>query len=241
MAKTASDKPSAPAEEALKLQKKQARREAKLMLEIEEAKKQLKNAQKKQSKAQALVETRSTNVQSLETRLTELRAQSLEPEIETPPQSAEIEHQQELSEMESGFASSHEQQLASPEQEDQGKITSLTDQIIASPQVEGGTGIASSSSETGTSTSMNEEQTPPFVEESTPSEIMVVTNEVTEGVAAQENETAIKTEPAPTKTTPRKAPARKTAAARKPTTTRRPASSTRSRQSPQIPSKKEQP
>jgi hypothetical protein len=48
MAKTASDKPSAPAEEALKLQKKQARREAKLMLEIEEAKKQLKNAQKKQ-------------------------------------------------------------------------------------------------------------------------------------------------------------------------------------------------
>jgi len=241
MAKTASDKPAAPAEEALKLQKKQARREAKLMLEIEEAKKQLKNAQKKQSKAQALVEARSTYAQSLEARLTELRAQSLEPEIETPPQSAEIEHQQEQSEMESGFASSHEQQLASPEQEDQGKITSLTDQIIASPQVEGGTGIASSSSETGTSTSMNEEQTPPFVEESTPSEIMVVTNEVTEGVAAQENETAIKTEPAPTKTTPRKAPARKTAAARKPTTTRRPASSTRSRQSPQIPSKKEQP
>ena len=232
MAKTASDKPSAPAEEALKLQKKQARREAKLMLEIEEAKKQLKNAQKKQSKAQALVEARSSYAQSLEARLTELRAQSLEPEIETPPQSVEIEHQQELPEMESGFASSHEQQLASPEQEDQGEITSLTDQVIASPQVEGGTGIASSTSETGTSTSMNEEQTPPLVEESTPSEIMVVTNEVTEGAAAQENETAIETEPAPTTTTPRKAPARKTAAARKPTATRRPASSTRSSRKP---------
>jgi hypothetical protein len=224
MAKTASDKPSAPAEEALKLQKKQARREAKLMLEIEEAKKQLKNAQKKQSKAQALVEARSSYAQSLEARLTELRAQSLEPEIETPPQSAEIEHQQEQSEMESGFASSHEQQLASPEQEDQGEITSLTDQVIASPQVEGGTGIASSTSETGTSTSMNEEQTPPLVEESTPSEIMVVTNEVTEVAAVQDNEPAIETEPAPTTTTPRKAPVRKTAAARKPTTTKRPAS-----------------
>ena len=228
MAKTASDKPSAPAEEALKLQKKQARREAKLMLEIEEAKKQLKNAQKKQSKAQALVETRSTNVQSLEARLTELRTATPEPEIETPPQSIEIEHQHEQSEMESGFASSHEQQLASPEQEDQSEITSLTDQVIASPQVDGGTGIALSSSETGTSTSMNEEQTPPFVEESTPSEIMVVTNEVTEGAAVQDNGIATETEPAPTTTTPRKAPARKTAAARKPTATRRPASSTRS-------------
>ena len=39
MAKTASDKPSASADEALKQRKKQARREAKLMLEIEEAKK----------------------------------------------------------------------------------------------------------------------------------------------------------------------------------------------------------
>jgi len=133
--------------------------------------------------------------------------------------------------MESGFASSHEQQLASPEQEDQGEITSLTDQVIASPQVEGGTGIASSSSETGTSTSMNEEQTPPFVEESTPSEIMVVTDEVTEGAAVQDK-TAIETEPAPTTTTPRKAPAHKTAAARKPTATKRPASSTRSSRKP---------
>ena len=232
MAKKASDKLSTPAEEALKRQKKQARQEAKLMLEIEEAKKQLKNAQKKQSKAQVVVEARNTYVQSLEARLTELRAQSLEPEIETPPQSAEIEHQQELSEMESGFASSHEQQLASPVQEDQGEITSLTDQVIASHQVEGGTGIASSSSETGTSTSMNEEQTPPFVEESTPSEIMVVPNEMTDGAAVQDNETAIETEPAPTTTTPRKAPARKTAAARKPTATKRPASSTRSSRKP---------
>ena len=100
MAKKASDKLSTPAEEALKRQKKQARQEAKLMLEIEGAKKQLKNAQKKQSKAQAQVEARSTYVQSLEACLTELRTPIPQPEIEILPQSAEIEHQQEQSEEE---------------------------------------------------------------------------------------------------------------------------------------------
>ncbi len=231
MAKKASDKPSAPAEEALKRQKKQARQEAKLMLEIEEAKKQLKNAQKKQSKALALVEARSTSVQSLEAHLTELRTAIPEPEIETPPQSIEIEHQHDQSEMESGFASSHEPQLASPDQEDQGEITSLTDQILASPQEEVGTVIASSSSETEISTPIHEEQTPPFVEESTPPEIMVVTNEVTESENTQDNGIATETESAPT--TPRKAPARKTTARRKPAAPRRPVNNTRSsKQSP---------
>ena len=124
MAKKASDKPSSPAEEALKRQKKQARQEAKLMLEIEVAKKQLKNAQKKQSKAQARVEARNTSVQSLEARLTELRSPIPEPEIETLPQSAEIEHQQEQSETESGFTNSHEPLLALPDQEDQGETRS---------------------------------------------------------------------------------------------------------------------
>ena len=76
MAKKASDKPSAPAEEALKRQKKQARREAKLMLDIEEAKKDLKKAQKKQSKTQVRLEERNTTLHTLEARLEELRAQS---------------------------------------------------------------------------------------------------------------------------------------------------------------------
>ena len=232
MAKKASDKLSTPAEEALKRQKKQARQEAKLMLEIEEAKKQLKKAQKKQSKAQTLVEARSTSVQSLEARLTELLTPIPEPEIETPPQSAAIEHQQEQSETESGFASSHEQQLVSPNQEDQGEITSLLDEILASPQEENGTGIALSPSETEISTPIHEEQAPPSAEESTPPETMVVSNEVSEGAAVQDNGIATETEPAPTPTTPRKAPARKTTATRKPTATRRPVNNTRSKQSP---------
>src|SRR6266487_1523335 len=56
MAKTTSDKPSASAGEALKRRKKQAGQEAKLMLEIEAANKDLKKAQKRQSKAQAQLE-----------------------------------------------------------------------------------------------------------------------------------------------------------------------------------------
>ena len=115
MAKTTSDKPSASAAEALKRQKKQARREAKLMLAIEKAKKDLKKAQKKQAKAQARLEAQSTSLHTLETRLAELRAPGPEPAIETPPQSAELEHQQEPSELESSIGSSDGKQPASPE------------------------------------------------------------------------------------------------------------------------------
>ena len=74
MAKTRSDKPSASAEEALKRRKKQARQEAKLMLAIEEANKDLKRAQKKQAKAQSLVEAQSAHIQTLEAHMAELRA-----------------------------------------------------------------------------------------------------------------------------------------------------------------------
>ena len=194
MAKTTSDTPSASAEEALKRQKKQARREAKLMLEIEEANKDLKKAQKKQSKAQARLEERSAYVHTLETRLEELRAPSLEPAIEMPPDSAELERQQEPSEPEGGIAHSDGNQQASPE--------------------------------TKASTFTGEEQHDPVVEETTPSEAKVATNEVTEGsevAVVQDNETA--TESPPTPTTPRKAPAQRTAATRKPTATKRPTSS----------------
>jgi hypothetical protein len=113
MAKTTSDTPSASAEEALSRQKKQARREAKLMLEIEAANKDLKKAQKKQAKAQARLEERSAYVHTLETRLEELRAPSLEPAIEMPQDSAEFERQQVPSESEDSVAHSVGYQQAS--------------------------------------------------------------------------------------------------------------------------------
>ena len=76
LATTESDEPSVSTEKVLKRQKKQARREAKLMLDIEAAKSDFKKAQKKQSKAQARLEERSTTLHTLEARLEELRAQS---------------------------------------------------------------------------------------------------------------------------------------------------------------------
>jgi hypothetical protein len=76
LAKTASDEPSASADKVSKRQKKQARREAKLMIEIEAAKKDLKKSQKKQSKALARLEEQNTTLHILEARLEELRAQS---------------------------------------------------------------------------------------------------------------------------------------------------------------------
>jgi hypothetical protein len=98
MAKKASNKPSVTAEGALSRQKQLARQEAKLMLAIEEANKDLKKAQKKQAKAQALVEAQSAHVQTLEAKMAELRAPGQEPEIVASPQSAELEYQQESSE-----------------------------------------------------------------------------------------------------------------------------------------------
>jgi len=75
---TLSGESSVSAQKVLKRQKKQARREAKLMLAIEAAKKDLKKAQKKQLKIQARLEERSSALYTLEAQLEELHAQSLQ-------------------------------------------------------------------------------------------------------------------------------------------------------------------
>jgi Domain of unknown function (DUF5679) len=151
MAKTAKDKPSASAEEALQRQKRQARKEAKLMLAIEEANKDLKKAEQKIAKAQARKEARSAYLFTLEASLAEFRAQGPESKVDTPPQSTGFEYQQEQPEMESGMVGSNGNQLAS-----------------------------SSSSNTGTPTSIGEEQSSPLVEEAPSPEVMVVTKAMTE-------------------------------------------------------------
>jgi len=206
MAKTASDTLSASAEEALKRRKKQARQEAKLALEIEQANKDLKKAQKKQSKAQARLQARTVALRTLEGKLEELHAQSLEPAIEATPHSAELESQQEPSELESSMVRSDGQQLPSPDQQDQGEISSLADQVIASPHVEEAMVVTNEVTEA---------------------------SEEPEAAEAQDNESITATETEPTQTTPRKTPAQKTAATRKPTATKRPSSRSQStRQSP---------
>ena len=209
MAKTTSGTSSSSAGKASKQRKKQARREAKLMLEIEGAKIDLKKAQKKQAQAQARLQERSTTLQTLEVKLEELRAPNPEPARVAPPRNAQLESHQEPSELESSMGHSEGQPSTSP------------DQIVASPHVEEDGGTPASSS----STSSDAELSLSIEEETTGSEVMVVTNEVTEmseAAAAQSDEIATASEPAPKSTTPRKAPAQKTVATQKPAVTRRP-------------------
>jgi hypothetical protein len=108
MAKTASDTPSADAGVALKRRKKQAKREAQLLLEIEAANKALKKAQKQQAKAQARLEARRTALHTLEVQLEELRAQSVVPATAATPLSAERDTQKEATELESSMLRSDE-------------------------------------------------------------------------------------------------------------------------------------
>ena len=94
-------------------------------------------------------------------------------------------------------------------------------------------------SETGSSTSTDTEPAPSIVEEVTVSEVMVVTNEVTErseAAVVQNDEIAAATEPAPTPTAQTKVPAPKTVAARKSTATKRPASPSTATKRPTSPS-----
>ena len=99
--------PESTNEEALKQRKKLARREAKLMLAIAAAKKNLKRAQKKESKAKARLEEQSAEVHTLEMRLEELQAPSVESANENPPQIVETEEQQVQTESESVIAWRH--------------------------------------------------------------------------------------------------------------------------------------
>jgi hypothetical protein len=209
MAKTTSGTSSSSAGKASKQRKKQARREAKLMLEIEGAKMDLKKARKKQAQAQVRLEKRSATLQTLEVKLEELRAPTPETASVAPPRNAQLESHQEPSELGSSMGHSEGQPSTSP------------DQIVASPHVGEDGSMPSSSS----STSSDAAPTLTLVEETTGSEVMVATNEVTEmseAADAQSDEIATPSEPAPKSTTPRKAPAKKTVATQKSAVTKRP-------------------
>jgi hypothetical protein len=208
LATTASDKSSVSAEEALKRQKKQARREARLMLAIEAAKKDLKKAQKQQSKAQGRLEEQSTALHTLEVRLEELRAPGPETAIETSPPIAELEQQPAHTEPESSSTRADEAVQALSDSEHHGTLSSLTAQILAAPPVEEGSRAASSSSETEPSPAPEAAPTPLTDAEATSPEATVVTQDAAAEEAMQEHQDAV--EHAPTPITPRERSAPKT-------------------------------
>src|SRR5215467_12888860 len=76
MAKKASDNSSKPVAEMTdqKKRKKEAKKEARMMLEIEETKSSIQKAEKRLAKAQARLEARTTQLHTLEAELSEFRA-----------------------------------------------------------------------------------------------------------------------------------------------------------------------
>jgi hypothetical protein len=86
MAKKASANSSSPVPtgDEQKKRKKQAKREAKVMLEVEEAKGDVQKAEKKVAKAQALLEARTAHLRSLEESLSEIRTPQEETEVSAP-------------------------------------------------------------------------------------------------------------------------------------------------------------
>jgi hypothetical protein len=93
MAKKASTNSSSPVAEVneQKKRKKQAKQEAKLMLEIEETKVSIDKAEKKLAKAQAKLEARNAHLRTLETDLSEFRTTHEETEVSAPD--AGFDHQ----------------------------------------------------------------------------------------------------------------------------------------------------
>src|SRR5215831_9471124 len=74
-----------------KKRKKQAKKEAKLMLEIEQAKVSIQKAEKKLAKAQVRLEARNTDLHTIEAELTEFRTSHEETELQ--PQSGNSDHE----------------------------------------------------------------------------------------------------------------------------------------------------
>src|SRR6516162_4870096 len=74
-----------------KKRKKQAKREAKMMLEIEKAKGDVQKAEKKVAKAQNRVEARTAHLRSLEEKLSKIHTPKEEPEVTAPDAGFELQ------------------------------------------------------------------------------------------------------------------------------------------------------
>ncbi len=79
-----------------KKRKKQAKKEAKMMLEIEEAKVSIQKAEKKIAKAQATLEARNSYLRNLEAELTEFRASQQEAGSNAQPGDSQQETAQDM-------------------------------------------------------------------------------------------------------------------------------------------------
>jgi septal ring factor EnvC (AmiA/AmiB activator) len=98
-----------------KKRKKQAKREAKVMLEIEETKASIQQVEKKLAKAQVKLGVRNAHLRTLETDLSELRTSQEETEVSAPD--AGFDHQTGQPEPEEITVNSNQQDTVSSNQE----------------------------------------------------------------------------------------------------------------------------
>ncbi len=124
MAKKASSTSAPDAEvNEQKMRKKQARREAKMMLEIEETKVSIERAEKKLAKAQARLEARNAHLRTLEADLSEFRISHQEIEGTAPDSGFDHQSGQPEQEEETAISAQHgdseqqTEQLASEDEE----------------------------------------------------------------------------------------------------------------------------
>ncbi len=91
MAKKHNSAPAVEEADEQKKRKKQAKKEARMMLEIEGAKVSIQKAEKKLAKAQATLEARNTHLHTLEVELSEFRASHEETQVKARPGDLEQE------------------------------------------------------------------------------------------------------------------------------------------------------
>ena len=117
--------------EVQKQRKKQAKREAKAMLAVEEGKAAVQTAEKKLAKAQARLEARTARLHTLEAHLAELHTSREELEVSAPD--IGFDHQAGQPELEYETAGSHQpEQVPGVSSETQGPASELYQETEAS-------------------------------------------------------------------------------------------------------------
>lgn len=140
-AKTATKSDSAPPQDdAKKLHKKQAKQEAKLMLQVEDARKAVQKAEAKLKKAHSSLDKRTTHLHALEEQLAHLRPGSEQPTASAAPTSPDTTNGTYVTD------TTPLTSISSTPAESETFASIPTNQVESQPPVEGRTDISSTSS-----------------------------------------------------------------------------------------------
>ena len=136
MVKTANSNSSSTVttDEAQKKRKKQAKREAKAMLAIEQAKVSIEKAEQKLTKAQTRVEARTARLRTREANLAEIRSSHEVTEVSAPDSG--LDQQQGQPEQTKESTNSNQSDPSTSDQKKQPDVLTPTDQETSTPSSE---------------------------------------------------------------------------------------------------------